>query len=148
MWKKTPKEKCKACNFTKSDTSPWVFFTFLKVYKGYQNCAKHHIWGKFAWLNRFFSSASWYISSRSRMFFKIYVLKIFGNIHRKTPVLESVFNKVTGLHACNSIKKRHLHKFFPVNIGKFLRIVFYRTPPVATSQGNEVETTVRRHFYT
>ena len=25
------------CNFTKSNTSPWVFFTFLKMYKLYQN---------------------------------------------------------------------------------------------------------------
>ena len=25
-----------ACNFTKSNTPPWVFFTFLKLYKWYQ----------------------------------------------------------------------------------------------------------------
>ena len=25
-----------ACNFTKINTSPWVFFTFLKLYKWYQ----------------------------------------------------------------------------------------------------------------
>ena len=25
-----------ACNFTKSNTSPWVFFTFFKLYKWYQ----------------------------------------------------------------------------------------------------------------
>ena len=25
-----------ACNFTKSGTPPWVFFTFLKLYKWYQ----------------------------------------------------------------------------------------------------------------
>ena len=31
------------------------------------------------------------------MFFKIGVLKIFRNIHRKTPALESLFNKVVGL---------------------------------------------------
>ena len=31
------------------------------------------------------------------MFSKIRVLKIFCNIRRKTPVFESVFNKVTGL---------------------------------------------------
>ena len=33
-----------------------------------------------------------YRSSRSQMFFKIGVLKKFRNIHRKTPVLESLFN--------------------------------------------------------
>ena len=26
----------KACNFTKSNTPPWLFFTFLKLYKWYQ----------------------------------------------------------------------------------------------------------------
>ena len=25
-----------ACNFTKSNTPPWVFFTFIKMYKCYQ----------------------------------------------------------------------------------------------------------------
>ena len=25
-----------ACNFTKSNTPPWVFFAFLKLYKWYQ----------------------------------------------------------------------------------------------------------------
>ena len=26
----------KACNFIKSNTPPWVFFTFIKLYKWYQ----------------------------------------------------------------------------------------------------------------
>ena len=43
-----------------------------------------------------------YRSSRSQMFFKIGVLR---NFRRKTPVLESVFNKVAGLKVCNFIKK-------------------------------------------
>ena len=30
------KLQAKACNFTKSNTPPWVFFTFLKLYKWYQ----------------------------------------------------------------------------------------------------------------
>ena len=29
-------KRCVACNFTKSNTLPWVFFTFLKFYKWYQ----------------------------------------------------------------------------------------------------------------
>ena len=37
-------------------------------------------------------------SSRSKMFFKIDVLKKFWNIHRKTTALESLFNKVAGLN--------------------------------------------------
>ena len=30
------KLKAKACNFTKINTPPWVFFMFLKLYKWYQ----------------------------------------------------------------------------------------------------------------
>ena len=45
----------------------------------------------------------------------------FRNIHRKTPTLESLFNKVAALQACNFIKKRLQHMCFPVNITKFLR---------------------------
>ena len=32
-----------ACNFTKINTLPWVFFTFFKLYKCYQNRSTHHI---------------------------------------------------------------------------------------------------------
>ena len=44
----------------------------------------------------------------------------FRNIHRKTPVLESLFNKVARLKAWNFIKKRLSHRCLPVNIAKFL----------------------------
>ena len=30
------KLQASACNFTKINTPPWVFFTFLKLYKWYQ----------------------------------------------------------------------------------------------------------------
>ena len=54
--------------------------------------------------------------------------KKFRNIHLKIPLLESIFNKVAGLHACNFIKKRLQQWCFPVNITKFLRTPFsYRT---------------------
>ena len=46
------------------------------------------------------------------------------NIHKKTPVLESLFNKVTGLHACNCIRNRLQQRCFPVNIAKCLRTAF------------------------
>ena len=36
-------------------------------------------------------------------------------------MLESLFNKVVGLQACNFIKKRFQHRCFPVNIENFLR---------------------------
>ena len=47
------------------------------------------------------------------------VLKNFLKFHRKTPVLESLFNKVAGL--CNFIKKRLQYRCFPVKIVKFSR---------------------------
>ena len=43
------------------------------------------------------------------------------NIHRKTSVLESLFNKAAGLQACNFTKKRLQHRSFSVSIAKFLR---------------------------
>ena len=45
----------------------------------------------------------------------------FSNIHRKTSVLESIFIKVVFLKACNSIKKRLQHRFFPVKFAEVLR---------------------------
>ena len=50
------------------------------------------------------------------------VFKKFHKFHRKkTPVLESLFNKVTGLRPCNLIKNGIRHKCFPVKLSKFLR---------------------------
>ena len=44
------------------------------------------------------------------------------NIHRKIPVLESLFNKVADFQACNFMKKKTLqHSYFPVNFAKFSR---------------------------
>ena len=42
-------------------------------------------------------------------------------IHRKTPVFQSLFNKVAGLQACNFIKKRLQHSCFPAKFANFLR---------------------------
>ena len=39
----------------------------------------------------------------------------------KAPVLESLYNKVAGLMACNFIKKRLQQRCYSVNIEKFLR---------------------------
>ena len=47
--------------------------------------------------------------------------KNFANFHWKTPVLESVFNKVAVLRASNFIKKRLTYRCFPVKFAKFLR---------------------------
>ena len=51
----------------------------------------------------------------------------FCKIYWKTPVPDSLFNKVAGLQSGNFIKKRRnfvkkrlQHRYFPVNIAKFL----------------------------
>ena len=60
------------------------------------------------------------------VFYKNAALKNFAISHRKTPVLESPFNKVADLQACNIIKKRLQYRCFPVNIGKSLRAAILR----------------------
>ena len=47
------------------------------------------------------------------------------NIHRKTPLLESLFNKYAGLKDYNFIKIRLQHGCFSVNIAKFLKNSFF-----------------------
>ena len=58
------------------------------------------------------------------MFLKVGVLKNFFDIHRKTPVLESLLISA-GLETCNFIKKRLQHKCFPVNIAKIFKNSFF-----------------------
>ena len=48
----------------------------------------------------------------------------FRKFHRKTPGLESLFNKVASPQACNLIKKRLQHRCFPMKYAKFLRTPF------------------------
>ena len=48
----------------------------------------------------------------------------FLKIHRKTPVSESLFNKVAGLTPATFFKKRISRRCFPVNFAKFLRTPF------------------------
>ena len=67
-------------------------------------------------------------SNHSQMFFKIGVLKKLCKFHTKTPVLESRFNK-----------KRLQRRCFLVKFAKFLRTVFYRTPPVAAAVNRIIE---------
>ena len=55
------------------------------------------------------------------VFYKKSCSETFRNIYRKTPLLESVSNTVTGMKACNFVKKRLQHRCFLVNIAKFWR---------------------------
>ena len=45
----------------------------------------------------------------------------------KKPVLESLSNNAAGLQACNFIKKRLLHRCFPVKYMEFLRTPIFKT---------------------
>ena len=77
-----------------------------------------------------------YRGSLSQMFFKIGVLKNFA-IFTGKHLCWSLFliKLIKGLKSCNFIKKRLQHRFFPVNIAKFLSTAFfYRTLPVAASK--------------
>ena len=91
---------------------------------------------KWIWLNSFwFSMCSYcilplfYIISQykdmSADVFQNMCFKIFCNIQSKTPLLESLFNKMVGLWAYNFIKKGLQHRCCPVNIAKFLRTAFF-----------------------
>ena len=40
-------------------------------------------------------------------------------------MLEYLFNKVADLNACNFIKKRLRHRYFPVNIGEFFKNIYF-----------------------
>ena len=54
--------------------------------------------------------------------------KLFRKIYKKTPVLESLFIEVTGLYSATSLKGLQ-HRFFLMNLVRYLRHLFYRTPP-------------------
>ena len=49
----------------------------------------------------------------------------FRKIHKKTPLPESLFNKVSGLRPATVLKKRLWHRCFPVNFAKFLKTPFF-----------------------
>ena len=69
-----------------------------------------------------YSLVLWYIWKQlPEVFYKKALLKNFPIFTGKTPALESLFNKVAGVQACNFIKKRLQHRCFPVAIAKFLR---------------------------
>ena len=50
----------------------------------------------------------------------------FSNIHRISPVLSSLFNKVADLRTCNFPKKDTPTQVFHVDITKFLRTAFFK----------------------
>ena len=55
------------------------------------------------------------------VFYKKSCFAQFRKFHWKTTVIESLFNKVADLQACNFTKKRLQHRCFPVKFVKFFR---------------------------
>ena len=51
-------------------------------------------------------------------------------------MLESLFNKVTGLQACNFTKKRLRHRHFPVNIANIKNTYFEKHLRTAASDSS------------
>ena len=60
--------RLKACNYTKSNTPLWVFFTFFKLYKWYQ--IPQNIWQSLELLNVFVTLLSQQFFWKSKTFFK------------------------------------------------------------------------------
>ena len=56
-----------------------------------------------------------------KVFFNKGYSKNFCKSHKISPVLESLFNKVVGLMACNFITNRLQQRCFPVKFAEFLR---------------------------
>ena len=49
----------------------------------------------------------------------------FCKFHRKTPVLEFLFNNIAGLKTFNFTNKGLQHRCFPMKFVKFLRVSFF-----------------------
>ena len=73
-----------------------------------------------AWVMCFFTANKQLL----RVFYNKSFFYIVCYIHRKTFMLEFVFNKVAGLQSGNLIKKRLQHRYFPVSSAKFLKTSF------------------------
>ena len=67
------------------------------------------------------------------MSYKKSVLKNFTKLSRKHLCQSFFFNKVASLRPATLLKKRLQHKCFPVNLVKFLRIIFLRSTPETAS---------------
>ena len=100
--KKRRKSRTKLNNFTNFKKSVYVVIAILM----------------FRYIN--FKSLEAAVCRRSS---KWVFLKVSPNLQQNICV-ESLFNRDAGLQACKFIKKRLQHRYFPVNIAKFLRRPF------------------------
>ena len=75
-------------------------------------------------LQKFDKDRSFIKKQPAEEFCKKDVLKKFHKIHRKTPGLECLFNKVSGLRPATLLKNRLQRRCFHVNFVKFFRMPF------------------------
>ena len=100
----------------------WQFdFLYIKwcVEKSYQGC-------KIATVVSLLSLKK-YRSSHQRSYVKKCVLKSQVKLHRKTPVLETFFNKVAGLQPASFLKRNSNTSAFLWSLGDFKEHRFWRT---------------------
>ena len=64
-------------------------------------------------------------------------LEIAQNSQENACARGSFFNKVAGLRPAPLLKKSPWHSCFPANFVKFLKNIFYGTPPDQTPSGRE-----------
>ena len=75
-------------------------------------------------LTDFNQNMCFYRSSRPEVFYKKVVLRCFAKFTGKHLCQGLFFNKVAGLTPATLLRKRLLHRCFPVNFAKFLRTPF------------------------
>ena len=80
------------------------------------------------WQNPQISAAVYYFQKQqpSEVFCKTRYSQKVEKFHRKTPVLESVFNKVADIKAYKFIEKKLQHRCFPLIFAKFLGIPIFK----------------------
>ena len=71
----------------------------------------------------------------------------FRNVHRKTPVLESLINNVANLQACNFIRETPTHVFSCEYCKIFKNNFSFRTPLVTASLLWTITTLNFNHFF-
>ena len=54
--------------------------------------------------------------------------KMLRKIHKKTPVVEFLFDKVAGMQSAAILTKKHGGRCFPINSARFLKTAYYRAP--------------------
>ena len=125
------------CNFIKQETPKQVFsFEFGEIFKNIflQNTSGGCLFLVFVEIPRETSTASsqMLVSQKQppEVFCNNRCSQKYRKIYRKTPVPESLLNKVAGLTPATLLKKRLWHMCFPANFAKFLR-----TPVLRNTSG-------------